>query len=330
METNSFDFKEKSVLLTISVLLISALSFATASAQEKTTNAEKLGFPKGKKVLLLHCDDAGMCTEANEGVQNYIKSGDILSAAVMMPCPNAEEMVKWANKYPNADIGVHLTLTSEWKTYRWTTLTDPEKVPGLIDPDGEMWRDVPEVVQNATPKEVETEIHAQIDKILKMGLKPSHIDTHMGTLYGSAEFAKVFFETAVKYNIPANAIDLSNKEVADFYRAAGYPIDNKMMKLLENYPLPKLDNFGSVPDGKTYDEIKTRFFGLVNSLKPGITEIIFHPAVYSENLKTITGSWNQRNAEAKLFSDPEVKKFFAENGIIITTWTEVMEKFNSL
>ena len=320
MKTNSV------VLMTTFVLL----SFGNASAQEKMTNAEKLGFPKGKKMLLLHCDDAGMCPEANEGVQNYIKSGDILSAAVMMPCPNADEMVEWAKMHLAADVGVHLTLTSEWKTYRWTTLTDPEKVPGLIDSEGKMWRDVPEVVQHATPKEVETEICTQIDKMLKMGYKPSHIDTHMGTLYGSAKFAKVFFETAVKYNIPANAIDLSNKEVADFYRAAGYPIDNEMIKLLDNYPLPKLDNFGSVPDGKTYDEIKTRFFALVNSLKPGITEIIFHPAVYSENLKTITGSWNQRNAEAKLFSDPEVKKFFADNGIIITTWTEVMKKFNTV
>lgn len=321
MKTNSV------VLLIAFVILISVLSFGTTSAQEKITNAEKLGFPKGKKVLLLHCDDAGMCTEANEGVQNYIKSGDILSAAVMMPCPNAEEMVEWAKMHPAADIGVHLTLTSEWKTYRWTTLTDPKKVPGLIDTEGKMWRDVPEVVQHATPKEIETEIHAQIDKMLKMGYKPSHIDTHMGTLYGSAEFAKVFFETAVKYNIPANAIDLSNKEVADFYRTAGYPIDDKMMKVLDSYPLPKLDNFGSVPAGKTYNEIKARFFALVNSLKPGITEIIFHPAVYSDNLKTITGSWNQRNAEAKLFSDPEVKKFFSDNGIIITTWTEVMKKF---
>jgi chitin disaccharide deacetylase len=71
-------------------------------------------------------------------------------------------------------------------------LTDPAKVPGLIDKEGKMWRDVPEVVQNATPKEVETEIHAQIDKMLKMGYKPTHIDTHMGTLYGSPDFAKVF------------------------------------------------------------------------------------------------------------------------------------------
>ncbi|HSN49116.1 MAG TPA: ChbG/HpnK family deacetylase, partial [Flavobacterium sp.] len=229
-------------LFRIVMLLLAVFSLNFAGAQEKITNAEKLGFPKGKKILLLHCDDAGMCEEANIAVQSYILKGDVLSAAVMMPCPNAEEMVEWAKKHPTSDIGVHLTLTSEWKKYRWTTLTDPKKVPGLIDPEGKMWPEVMDVVTHASAKEVETEIHAQIDKMIKMGYKPSHIDTHMGTLYGSAEYAKVFFETAVKYNIPANAIDLSNKEVADNYKAAGYPIDDEMIKFLEIYPLPKLDN----------------------------------------------------------------------------------------
>ena len=295
--------------------------------QEKTTNAEKLGFPKGKKVLLLHSDDAGMCEEANFAVQTYILKSDVLSAAVMMPCPNAEDMVEWAKKHPAADIGVHLTLTSEWKNYRWPTLTDPKKVPGLIDPEGKMWHEVPNVVLNASTKEVETEIRAQIDKMIKMGYKPSHIDTHMGTLYGSPEFAKVFFETAVKYNIPANAIDLSDKDVADYYRAAGYPINDEMLKFLEAYPLPKLDNFTSAPDGKSYENKRENFIRLVQSLKPGITEIIFHPSILTENLKTITGSAQQRAWEAQLFSDVVIKQFFKENDIEITTWKEIMTRF---
>jgi predicted glycoside hydrolase/deacetylase ChbG (UPF0249 family) len=314
------------VLLTFSVFLIVA-GISYASAQEKVTNAEKLGFPKGKKIILLHSDDAGMCEEANIAVQAYILKGDVPSAAVMMPCPNAEELVEWAKKHPNADVGVHLTLTSEWKKYRWTTLTDPAKVPGLIDKEGKMWRDVPEVVQNATPKEVETEIHAQIDKVLKMGYKPTHIDTHMGTLYGSPEFAKVFFETAVKYNIPANAIDLSNKEVADYYRKAGYPINDEMIQYLEKYPLPKLDNFTSAPDGKSYENKRDNFIKLVQSLKPGLTEIIFHPSILTENLKSITGSAQQRAWEAEMFSDPVVIQFFKDNDIEITTWREIMKRF---
>jgi predicted glycoside hydrolase/deacetylase ChbG (UPF0249 family) len=315
-------------LFRISMLLLAVFSLNFAVAQEKLTNAEKLGFPKGKKILLLHCDDAGMCEEANIAVQSYILKGDVLSAAVMMPCPNAEEMVEWAKKHPTSDIGVHLTLTSEWKKYRWTTLTDPKKVPGLIDPEGKMWPEVMDVVTHASAKEVETEIHAQIDKMIKMGYKPSHIDTHMGTLYGSSEYAKVFFETAVKYNIPANAIDLSNKEVADYYRAAGYPINDEMIKFLEIYPLPKLDNFTSAPDGKSYENKRENFIKLVQSLKPGLTEIIFHPSILTENLKSFTGSAQQRAWEAQLFSDPVMKQFFKDNDIELTTWTEIMKRFN--
>ena len=317
----------KGVLVIALSLLLTLPKFN--SAQEKITNAEKLGFSKGKKILLLHCDDAGMCEEANIAVQSYVLKGDVLSAAVMMPCPNAEDMVEWAKKHPTADIGVHLTLTSEWKKYRWTTITDPEKVPGLIDPEGKMWHEVPDVVMHASAKEVETEIHAQIDKMIKMGLRPSHIDTHMGTLYGSPEYAKVFFETAVKYKIPANAIDLSDKDVADYYRAAGYPINDEMIKFLETYPLPKLDNFTSAPDGKSYENKKENFIKLVQSLKPGLTEIIFHPSIFTENLRSITGSAQQRAWEAQMFSDPEIKQFFKDNDIEITNWTEIMKRFNA-
>jgi chitin disaccharide deacetylase len=294
------------------------------------TNAEKLGFPKGKKVLLLHMDDLGMCREANDAGKFYIENDYILSGAVMMPCPDAEEIVNWAKDHPKADVGVHLTLTSEWQTWRWGTLTDAEKVPGLIDPEGKMWRSVPEVVRNATPQEVETEIRAQIDKMLEVGLKPTHIDTHMGTLYGSPEFVKVFLKVAEEYRIPANAIDLSNPEVAAFYRDAGYPVNDEVIGMLENYSLPKLDNFASVPDGKNYEDKKARFFQLVNALDPGLTEIIFHPSVESENLKSITGSWQQRVWEAKMFADPEVIRFFEENDIVLTTWREVMERFERM
>ncbi|MGC9352846.1 MAG: exo-alpha-sialidase [Mariniphaga sp.] len=294
---------------------------------QNITNAEKLGFPKGKKVLLLHMDDLGMCKEANEAGKYYIGNDYILSGAVMMPCPNAEEFVEWAITQPKADVGVHLTLTSEWKTWRWGTLTDAAKVPGLIDPDGKMWHSVMEVVLNATPEEVEMEIRAQIDKMLAMGYNPTHIDTHMGTLYGSPEFLKVFLKVAEEYKIPANAIDLSNPKVAAFYREAGYPVNEEVIEMLGNYNLPHLDNFGSVPKGKTYDEVKANFFKLVNALDPGLTEIIFHPSVETENLKTITGSWQQRVWEAEMFADPEVIRFFGENEVIITTWREVMERF---
>lgn len=295
----------------------------------KMTNAEKIGFPGGKKILLLHMDDLGMCPEANQAGQFYISNGFVTSGAVMMPCPTAQEFVQWAKANPGADIGTHLTLTSEWKTYRWGPLSDPSKVPGLLDQQKKLHRDVPDVVIHASQEEVETEIRAQINKMIALGLTPSHIDTHMGTLYGSKEFVKVFLKTAEDYGIPANAIDLTNTEVAAKYREVGYPIDQNVIDLINAYRLPKLDNFTSVPDGKTYELKKANFLALVNSLEPGLTEIIFHPSAESDNLRSITGSWQQRVWEARLFSDPEVISYFRENGIILTNWKEIMKKYNA-
>jgi hypothetical protein len=303
------------------------MTMVSCSNEKKHTNAEKLGFPAGRKIILMHCDDAGMCDEANIAVQHYFETGDIKSAAVMVPCPYAEEMIQWAKTKESPDLGVHLTLTSEWKTWRWGPVADTLKVPGLIDPEGKMWPDVPDVLMHATAEEVETEVRAQIDKVLGMGFKPTHIDTHMGTLYGSVDYLKVFLKIAEEYNLPANAIDLSDPAIAENFRKEGYPITVEVVDLLNEYPLPKLDNFSSVPNGKTYEEKRDNFFALVSSLKPGLTEIIFHPSVETDNLKTITGSWQQRVWEAELFSDPVVKKYFEDNGIILTTWREIMKRF---
>lgn len=321
---NNFSGRIKDLPVWIFIGLFIGITACTTDG--KITNAEKLGFPSGKKVILLHIDDAGMCDEANIATRNYFEKGDLLSAAIMVPCPYAEELIEWAKTLESPDIGVHLTLTSEWKNYRWGPVSDTSKVSGLIDPEGKMWHDVPDVVMHASAEEVETEVRSQIDRVLAMGYTPSHIDTHMGTLYGSLEYLKVFLKIATEYNIPANAIDISNQAIADNFRKQGYPLTDEAVELLNQYSLPKLDNFSSVPNGDSYENKRNKFFALLNSLGPGLTEIIFHPSVETDNLKTITGSWQQRVWEAQLFSDPVVKDFFEKNDIIITTWREVMKR----
>lgn len=319
-------------IITATLACLTVLSACNDSGKSsdgsRETWAEKLGYDKGKKILLLHMDDIGMCPEANQAAVRYIENEEIMSASVMMTCPNAEDFIAWAKEHPVADVGLHLTLTSEWKTYRWPSVTEPAKVPGLIDAEGKLWREVPDVVTHASAEEVETEIRAQIEKCLALGFQPTHIDTHMGTLYGSPEYVKVFFQVAQEYNIPANVISLSDPDVVNKFRKQGYPITDEVIKLANEYKLPKLDNFSSVPKGKTYEEKRQKFFDLVNSLDAGLTEIIFHPSVETDNLRTITGSWQQRVWEADMFSDPVVHQFFEKEGIIITTWTELTERFS--
>lgn len=300
----------------------------TQSPEASKTWAEKLGFPAGKKVLILHADDIGMCPEANISAEAYLDNGEIQSAAVMMPCPNAEAFIQWAVAHPDEDVGLHLTLTSEWKTYRWPPLSPADEVPGLIDPEGNMWHEVIQVVQHASAVEVEQEIRAQIDKAISMGHRPSHIDTHMGTLYGSHEYTGAYLKVAQEYGIPAMVIDMSNPAVVQGYKDQGYPIGPEMIAHVEAYQLPKLDYFYSAPNGESYEDKKEKFYELLRSLPPGLTEIIFHPSELTDNLKTITNSWQQRSWEAQMFSDPEMKAFFKEQGIIFTNWKEIMERFS--
>ncbi|MCK4990660.1 MAG: ChbG/HpnK family deacetylase, partial [Bacteroidales bacterium] len=127
-------------------------------ADMKTTWAEKLGYPAGKKVIILHADDAGMSEGANIATAHYLENKYIQSAAIMAPCPAADEFILWAIDHPDADVGMHLTHTSEWKTYRWGPVSDPAEVPGLIDPEGMLWHEVPDVVRHASADEIEKEI----------------------------------------------------------------------------------------------------------------------------------------------------------------------------
>ncbi|MBK7979104.1 MAG: polysaccharide deacetylase family protein [Ignavibacteriae bacterium] len=320
------------------LLLILSLLFAIYSSENNLSAqdfsganwAEKLGFPKGKKVIIFHADDIGMCDEANKAAFNYLQNNEINSAAIMVPCPNADEAISWAIENDDKDVGLHLTLTSEWKTYRWGTVANKKLVPGLLDSLGKMYRSVEEVVMHASAKEIETEIRAQIDYSISKGMKPDHIDTHMGTLYGSPDYVKVFFKVAEEYRIPANAIDLSKEAVAQHFKNAGYPINEEVINLVNEYKLPKLDFFSSVPNCNTYEEKRKNLFNHINELPAGLTEIIFHPSIETENLKSITNSWQQRVWESQLFSDPVVKQFLVDNDIILTNWKEIMKKYNSL
>jgi predicted glycoside hydrolase/deacetylase ChbG (UPF0249 family) len=316
----------RSFLQLLQSVFFLSLVIQAHSQQHPATWADRLGFPPGKKVIMLHADDIGMCEEANVAAIHYLKNGNIQSAAVMMPCLFAEDMIRWALQNPATDIGLHLTLTSEWETYRWGPVSND--VPSLLDPDKKLWRNVPDVVQHAPAADVEKEIRAQIEKSIAMGYRPDHIDTHMGTLYGHVDYMRAFFKVAEEYNIPANVIDLSKPEVLAVYQKQGYPLDAEAVKVVSEYSLPKLDFFAAAPDGKSYEDKVENFKKLVQSLPPGLIEIIFHPSTDTENLKTITGSWQQRVWESQMFDDPAIKQFLQQEGVIFTNWLDIMKRFS--
>lgn len=292
----------------------------------RQTWAAKLGWPADKRVLILHADDIGMCYEANAAAKSYLTGGHIQSAALMVPCPWYNEMAHWYREHPQHDLGLHLALTAEWRWYRWGPVAPRETVPGLLDDDGYLWDDVAGVASHATAAEVERELRAQIEKALKSGPKPGHLDTHMGTLFARPDYTQVYLKLAEEYRIPAMAIENSPAVIAKF-REQGYPLDDQMMKIIADYALPKLDDFHSIESAETYAEKKQRFYAMVQSMRPGINELIFHPSIDTEGLRKITGSWQQRIWEAQMFADPEVKRFLEIEQVEFTNWKEIMTRF---
>ena len=197
----------------------------------------------------------------------------------------------------------------------------------MCDEDGYLHRGVIATATKAKPEEIETEIRAQVERALSRGIRPGHIDTHMGTLYARPEFTAAYMKIAEEYHLPAMVVEPTPK-VIDKFRKKGYPITKQGLELMTNYKLPKLDDFNSTLDGDSYEDKKQKFYELVRSLDPGLNEIIFHPSTLTEGLKKITGSWQQRAWEAQMFDDPEVIAFLEREGVEFTNWKEIMKRFD--
>jgi predicted glycoside hydrolase/deacetylase ChbG (UPF0249 family) len=169
---------------------------ACATAQTRSvTTAERLG-KRDAKLLMVHADDAGMCHSVNMATKEALLSGSVQSASIMVPCPWLNEIAELARERPDLDLGLHLTLTSEWKYYRWRPVAPPDKVKGLLDTEGYLWRDVRPVAEHASAAEVETELRAQIERARQFGIRFTHVDTHMGTLYARPDYFEVYTKVA--------------------------------------------------------------------------------------------------------------------------------------
>src|SRR6267378_5039029 len=173
----------------------SLLVASTLSAQTKTI-AERLGHPADSKLLILHADDLGAAHSVDVASFDALDKGAISSASIMVPTPWITEVAAYARAHPNADLGLHLTLTSEWETYRWGSVEPADKVSSLLDSAGTFPNDEKLVAARAKPLEVEREIRAQINRALALGIRPTHLDSHMGSLFTTPELIATYVKVA--------------------------------------------------------------------------------------------------------------------------------------
>lgn len=314
------------------------LSLTATNTWSQETYAEKLGFPKGSRVLILHVDDAGMSWDSNQGAIQAIEKGVATSMSVMMPCPWVPNIVHYLKEHPTVDAGLHLTLTSEWKEYRWGPLTGKQASPGLVDSEGAMWRSVNDVVSHATPDEVEAEIRSQVERAKIMGFEPSHIDSHMGTLFATPEFIQRYMKVGIEYKIPVmmpgGHMTMIGKDLGDGERVkqvqqlgkmlwdAGLPVLDDLHNVSYNFDYPK----EPVSDATLQKEATKQYSETIKALKPGLTMVIMHCTAPTEVFDKISGSLTVRKADLLAMVDPKFKKFLEKEGFILTTWREVKER----
>ncbi|NOT58912.1 MAG: ChbG/HpnK family deacetylase [Acidobacteria bacterium] len=274
-------------------LLTFMLLALLASSSCAQTTAQRMGYGANDKLLIIHADDVAMSHNVNLATIEALKHGMVTSASIMVPCPWLLEIATYAKANPQVDFGLHLTLTSEWKNYRWRPVAPHDKVKGLLDPEGYMWRSERDTAKNATPQEIEIELRAQIDRAMALGIKPTHLDTHMGTLYTRKDFFDVYTKLGKEYGIPVMAMRATPEAIA-YGKATGSPIGEDALKAIESDGFVLLDYLVTGVPGKNFAERKPAYINLLKNLKPGVTMLIIHLGLDDPELKAITGAWEYR------------------------------------
>ena len=309
--------------LSIAILLITFCVTQLVSAAEPTF-AERLGWPEGSRVLILHSDDVGMSHASNQGTIEALEFGMVTSVSVMMPTPWVSEFARYVKLHPDTDVGLHLTLTSEWDNYRWPPVAGKSQVPGLVDEMGCLWDNGLLVMEHATADEVEIEIRAQIDRARTMGLPITHIDSHMGTLFDSDEFFERLVKVSLEMDLPmimSRSYWPREAKISDRTKRRRSAIPR-----IWNAGLPVLDYIHTASYAwKTRDK-KDLYIRDIRNLPPGITEMIIHCTKPNEVIDVITNSRELLYGDYFAMIDPDVKKAIQDEKIILTTWKELHER----
>jgi len=271
-------------------------TFSNNSHDTPCPALKHLGFDPADRVVIIHADDIGMCHATLQAYEDVLDFGLVSSAAAMVPCPWFPAAAAYCRAHSEADMGVHLTLTSEWEHYRWRPVSIVNAGGGLVDGQGFLHRRVPQLEQNASPAEVLEEICAQVARARQFGIQPSHVDAHMYALKG--RFLPEFAAFAREQQLPA-LITRNHLNGSDVPLGA----------------LPLFDRLATVPDkGDPADRVAAAK-AVFDSLPPGLSCFLLHPAHDSPELRAIVPNWRYRVADWMAFTNEGLKRRIKETGI---------------
>ncbi len=294
--------------------LVSLLVASALPAQTRTI-AERLGYPANAKLLILHADDLAVAHSVNVASFDALDRGLISSASVMVPTPWLIEVGNYAKARPNHDLGLHLTVTSEWETYRWGSVASKDLVPSLHDPDGTFPRETRVVAARAAILEVEREIRAQIDRAIAVGIRPTHVDAHMGTLFSTPQLFATYVKVAREYRLP-------------------FLVRRSDLRTGPQSPVTAQDILVDTvitADGNTPRHRWAKFYlDAIANLKPGLSELLVHLGHDGEELQAVMvdhepfgSAWRQRDYD--VVRSAEFKQALKDNNVILVTWRELQK-----
>lgn len=302
------------IVAALAIFALLPLTVVHSQTTEKTI-AERLGYPRDAKLLIIHADDLGMAHSVNAATIKAFETGLVNSGSIMVPCPWLSEIAAYARSNPQADLGLHLTLTSEWTSFRWGPVMPKDRVKSLLDKDGYLYLTETEAASHADPKEVELEITAQIEKARALGIQPTHLDSHMGTLYQNKALFEVFLRVARNNKLPVR-IAKTWFARADFLPAVINPDDVYIDRILDINPSVEPGDWA-----KFYSEA-------IKNLEPGVTEVVIHLAYDDGEMRGATvnhpnwgAAWRQRDFD--YFTSDAFRKLLQENQIKLITWREL-------
>jgi predicted glycoside hydrolase/deacetylase ChbG (UPF0249 family) len=285
---------------------------------------KRLGFTPDDRVVIIHTDDIGMCQASVTAFAGLHEAGIISSGAVMVPCPWFPETARFAREHPQADLGVHLTLTSEWQTYRWGPVSTRDPITGLLDAEGFFPHRSHEIQASGEPAAVLAELTAQIQRALQFGMQPTHIDTHMGSV-AHIKFMEAYVQLAWVYHMPPMIFRMDEAG----YRAAGLDAAAaaaavRLMRDQEDGGLPLLDHITGMPLDTPENRME-RTKQMLAALEPGLTHFIIHPSVDTPELRAITPDWACRAADYQDFLQTELRDALRQLGIHVIGYRVVQD-----
>ncbi|HZY78965.1 MAG TPA: polysaccharide deacetylase family protein [Cyclobacteriaceae bacterium] len=288
-------------------------SFIAISLLAQPTLQEKLGYPKNTKLLIIHADDIGVSHSENTATITALEKGSINSGSILVPCPWMPEIAAYVSTHPNVDLGLHLTLTAEWKHYKWTPVLSRTEVPSLVDDKGFLPDNSEAVGKNAKPEEAEKELRAQIERAKQFGIDPTHFDTHMGSVFATPALAAIYLKLGQEYKVPV-LLPVQAKALA-----AGNPnaviIDNLFMATPDDYKAG----------------MKNYYSKVLKELPVGFNVLLLHAAHNDSEMQAVTidhpdygAAWRQ--ADFDFFTSDDCKKLLKDNNIKMVTWKEIRDK----